>query len=62
MNRYQVRVPYSGYSRGYKVFIVSATSKEDAVAKIRDARYATEISIEAVRDDTECDWDEPEVL
>lgn len=62
MNSYQVRVPYSGYSRGYKVFEVSAASKEEALDKIRDARYDTEIAIEAVRDDTECDWDEPEVL
>ena len=51
INKYIVRVPFSGQSRGYKVFHVDATSKDIAVYKVKNYNAGDLISEEIVRDD-----------
>ena len=51
INKYIVRVPFSGQSRGYKVFHVDATSEDTAVHKVKNYNYCDLISEEIDRDD-----------
>ena len=51
INKYIVRVPFSGQSRGYKVFHVDATSEDTAVHKVKNYNGGDLISEEIDRDD-----------
>ena len=51
LNKYIVRVPFSGHSRGYKVLHVDATSEDTAVHKVKNYNSGDLISEETVRDD-----------
>jgi hypothetical protein len=50
MNKYKVRVEWSGYSRGYTIYEVEAETEEDAISNYD---YGIEFDKVVVRDDTE---------
>ena len=51
LNKYIVKVPFSGQSRGYKVFHVDATSEDTAVHKVKNYNGGDLISEKTDRDD-----------
>ncbi len=51
LNKYIVKVPFLGQSRGYKVFHVDATSEDTAVHKVKNYNGGDLISEEIDRDD-----------
>ena len=51
LNKYIVKVPFSGQSRGYKVLHVDATSEDTAVHKVKNYHDGDLISEETDRDD-----------
>lgn len=51
INKYIVKVPFSGNSRGHKVFHVDATSEDTAVHKVKNYNGGDLISEETDRDD-----------
>ena len=51
INKYIVRVPFYGQSRGYKVLHVDATSEDTAVHKVKNYNGGDLISEETDRDD-----------
>lgn len=55
MAMFKVEVPFSGYSRGYKIYTVEAESAVEAIEKVSDGAYIDE-DICVVRDDTDTDW------
>lgn len=59
MAKFKVEVPFSGYSRGYKVYTVEADSASEAIEKASDWDYIDE-DICVVRDDTDTDWNDAE--
>ena len=58
MSKYRVTIPWSGYSRGFTVYIVDAKNEEEAKELVYEGEM---IYHEVVRDDTETDWTEVEV-
>lgn len=61
LKEYRVSVPYSGYSRGEKVYSVKAESPEDALERVKEGDYDGFIEMNTYRDDTESEWDEAEL-
>lgn len=51
MNKYIVKVPFSGQSRGDKIFHVDATSEESAVRKVKHYNDGDLVSEDIIRDD-----------
>lgn len=59
MGMYKVRVPFSGYIRGYKVFTVEADSPNEAITEAQDYNFTDEGTC-IVRDDSDTDWRDAE--
>jgi hypothetical protein len=57
---YNVKVPFSGYSRGYTTYVVEATCKEEALKRFEEGDHETEYD-EIVRDDREHEDDYPSI-
>lgn len=55
------KVPFSGYSRGYDVFEVSASTEEEALDLIKSGKYWDKLERVETRDDTENEWDGAEL-
>lgn len=55
MGKYKVQVPFCGYVRGYKEFIVEADSAKEAIEEARDWNFIDE-DTHIVRDDSSTDW------
>lgn len=49
MKRFKVKTEWSGYSRGYSIYIVEAKDEEEA----KDTYYEFEENSTTIRDDTE---------
>lgn len=56
------KVPFSGYSRGYDVFEVPASTEEEALDLIKSGEYWDKLERVETRDDTDNDWDEAELI
>lgn len=52
MNKFEVTVPYSGYIRGYRTYLVEAETEEEA---LKDYWSGELINDNVVRDDTTSD-------
>lgn len=55
MGMYKVRVPFSDYVRGYKVFTVEADSPNEAITAAQDYNFTDEDTC-IVRDGSDTAW------
>ena len=55
MKTYMITVPWSGYSRGYAVYKVTANNIDEAIEYCEDSTLLERV---VIRDDTENVWDE----
>lgn len=56
---YEINVPFSGYVRGVRVYSVQASTKEEALEKVRNCDYGdARVETYTHRDDTEEDYED----
>ena len=60
MPNYKITVPYSGYSRGYVIYLVEAESEAEAVENVMYS--GQELYDSVTRDDRDFEYDDAEAI
>lgn len=60
MPNYKIAVPYSGYSRGYVIYLVEAESEAEAVENVMYS--GQELYDSVTRDDRDFEYDDAEAI